>query len=208
VSNIRYSRWETVLNRKKIASGVSAALNAPLIAMITFISIILYLGAPNGLTLIGITSIFACILPLIMVGVLIKLDLIDDYYAAEKETRYIPFLWTDLFYLAGTMALFWLNAPPAVTALMACYFVNGFILILITFKYKISIHASGITGPVTALVYIVGATMIPLFLTVLPVAWARVELKAHTKMQVTTGAVLTTLLTWIQMSIYLHTFLF
>jgi membrane-associated phospholipid phosphatase len=176
--------------------------------MITFITIILYLRAPNGLTLIGITSIFACILPLIMVGALFKLDLIDDYYAAEKETRYIPFLWTDLFYLAGTMVLFWLEAPSAVTALMACYFVNGFILLLITFKYKISIHASGITGPVTALVYIIGITMIPLFLTVLPVAWARVELKAHTKMQVTTGAILTTLLTWIQMSVYLHNFFF
>jgi len=95
-----------ILNRKKIASGVSAALNAPLIAMITFIAIILYLGAPNGLILIGVTSIFACILPLIMVGALLKLDLIDDYYAAEKDTRYIPFLWTDLFYLAGTMTLF------------------------------------------------------------------------------------------------------
>jgi len=191
-----------------IASGVSAALNAPLIAMIAFIIIILYLGAPNGLALIGITSVFACFLPLIMVGILLKLDLINDYYAADKETRYIPFLWTDLFYLAGTIALFLVEAPPAVTALMACYFVNGFILLLITVKYKISIHASGITGPVTALVYIIGVTMIPLFLTVLPVAWARVELKAHTKMQVTSGAILTTLLTWVQMSVYLHYFFF
>jgi membrane-associated phospholipid phosphatase len=46
--------------------------------------------------------------------------------------------------------------------------------------------------------------MLPLFLVVVPVAWARVELKAHTKMQVAVGAVLSCLLTWLQMSFYLH----
>jgi len=39
---------------------------------------------------------------------------------------------------------------------------------------------------------------------VIPVGWARVELKAHTKMQVTAGAILSGLLTWVQMSFYLH----
>jgi hypothetical protein len=171
--------------------------------MICFILLILYQGAPNGLTLIGISTLFGCLLPLAMVGVLLKLDLINDFYAHDKNTRYIPFLWTDLFYLMGTIALFMVEAPPAVTALMACYFVNGLVLLAITFKWKISIHTSGITGPVTALVYVIGATMLPLFLALLPVAWARVELKAHTKMQVTVGAVLTSVLTWWQMGFYL-----
>jgi membrane-associated phospholipid phosphatase len=75
---------------------------------------------------------------------------------------------------------------------------------VITLKWKISIHASGITGPFTALVYLLGAVMLPLLLVVIPVAWARVELKAHTIMQVTVGAVLSCALTWVQMSFYLH----
>jgi membrane-associated phospholipid phosphatase len=75
---------------------------------------------------------------------------------------------------------------------------------LITFKWKISIHASGITSPFTALVYLLGGVMLPLLLVVIPVGWARVELKAHTKMQVTAGAILSGLLTWVQMSFYLH----
>jgi len=158
------------LNRKRIASAVSAALNTPLITMITFLLLILYLGAPNGLTLIGITGLFGCFLPLAMVGVLLKLDIIEDFYAQDRDTRYIPFLWTDLFYLMGTIALIMVEAPPAITALMACYFVNGLVLLIITCKWKISIHTSGITGPVTALVYVIGSAMLPLFLALIPVA--------------------------------------
>jgi membrane-associated phospholipid phosphatase len=139
-----------------------------------------------------------------MVLGLLKLDIIKDFYAYDKETRFIPFLWTALFYLLGVISLILVSSPSVVTALMACYFVNGIVLMLITFKWKISIHASGITSPFTALVYLLGGVMLPLLLVVIPVGWARVELKAHTKMQVTAGAILSGLLTWIQMSFYLH----
>jgi membrane-associated phospholipid phosphatase len=192
------------LDRLKLASRLSAALNAPLITLVTFIPLIVLYGRDQAALLIAITSIFGCVLPLIMVLGLLKLDIIKDFYAYDKETRFIPFLWTTLFYLLGVISLILVSSPPAVTALMTCYFVNGIILMLITFKWKISIHASGIISPFTALVYLLGGVMLPLLLVVIPVAWARVELKAHTKMQVTVGAILSCLLTWVQMSFYLH----
>jgi membrane-associated phospholipid phosphatase len=192
------------LDRLKLASRLSAALNAPLITLVTFIPLIVLYGRDQAALLIAITSIFGCVLPLIMVLGLLKLDIIKDFYAYDKETRSIPFLWTTFFYLLGVISLILVSSPPAVTALMTCYFVNGIILMLITFKWKISIHASGIMSPFTALVYLLGGVMLPLLLVVIPVAWARVELKAHTKMQVTVGAILSCLLTWVQMSFYLH----
>jgi membrane-associated phospholipid phosphatase len=63
-------------------------------------------------------------------------------------------------------------------------------------------------SPFTALVYLLGGVMLPLLLVVIPVAWARVELKAHTRLQVTAGAILSGLLTWVQMSLYLHRIFF
>lgn len=193
------------MDKRRLASGLSAALNAPLVTLVTFIPLILLYGLDNALTLFAITSVFGCVLPLIMVYGLLKLDLIKDFYAQDRDTRFIPFLWTTLFYLVGAITLINVGAPSAVTALMATYFVNGIVLMLITMKWKISIHASGITGPFTALVYQLGATMLPLLLIVIPVAWARVELKAHTVRQVTAGAILSGVLTWFQMSYYLHT---
>ncbi len=192
------------MDKFKLASRLSAALNAPLITLITFIPLILLNGLSDATLLIAITSLFGCILPLAMVYSLLKLEIIKDFYAHDRVTRFIPFLWTTFFYLLGTLSLILVSAPPAVTALMACYFVNGIVLMLITLKWKISIHASGITGPFTALVYLLGAVMLPLLLVVIPVAWARVELKAHTIMQVAVGAVLSCALTWVQMSFYLH----
>lgn len=192
------------MDRLKLASRLSAALNAPLITLVTFIPLILLYGLDKASILIAITSLFGCVLPLVMVFGLLKLKIIKDFYAYDKKTRFIPFLWTALFYLLGVISLILVSSPPAVTALMACYFVNGIILMLITFKWKISIHASGITSPFTALVYLLGGVMLPLLLVVIPVGWARVELKAHTKMQVTAGAILSGLLTWVQMSFYLH----
>jgi len=195
------------LDKIKLASRLSAALNAPLITVITFIPLIYVYGARDAPLLIGVTSFFGCILPLAMVYALLKLDLIKDFYAQDRATRFIPFLWTTFFYLLGGLTLILIGAPPAVTALMSCYFVNGLVLMVITLKWKISIHASGVTGPFTALVYLLGGVMLPLLLVVIPVAWARVELKAHTVMQVAVGAALSCIITWWQMGFYLHTML-
>jgi hypothetical protein len=192
------------LDKSKLASRLSAALNAPLITLVTFVVLILLHGTEGAPLLIGITSMFGCFLPLAMVYGLLKLDFIQDFYAHERDTRYIPFLWTTLFYLLGVLALIFVNAPAAVTALMACYFVNGLVLMVITLKWKISIHASGVMGPFAALLYLLGVVAAPLLLMIIPVAWARVELKAHTVMQVVAGAVLSGVLTWVQMSFYMH----
>jgi hypothetical protein len=87
---------------------------------------------------------------------------------------------------------------------MACYFVNAIVMLIITFYWKISIHAVGVTGPITALVFQLGAKMLPFFLLMLPVAWARIELKAHDKKQVAAGAILSSFLTWFQMIFYVN----
>jgi len=77
-------------------------------------------------------------------------------------------------------------------------------MMLINLKWKISIHASGITGPATFLFYSFGMIAIPFFLLVLPVGWARLRLNAHTPAQVLAGATLTVAITWIQLKTYLH----
>jgi hypothetical protein len=41
-------------------------------------------------------------------------------------------------------------------------------------------------------------------LLLLPVAWARLELKAHNKKQIAAGAVLSSILTWVQMAFYVN----
>ncbi len=46
--------------------------------------------------------------------------------------------------------------------------------------------------------------MMPFLLLIIPLAWARIELKAHDKKQVAAGAILSSLLTWFQMIFYVN----
>ena len=195
------------MDRKKLATVISAALNAPLIAILTFIPLILSQQPPNASILILITTTFGAILPLSSTYYLVRRGIIPDIYASVRETRTEPFLWAMASYLLGVTVLLYFNAPLAVTALMACYFGNAVIMLTITLRWKISIHTVGVSGPITALVFQLGAKMIPLFFILFPVAWARVELKAHNKRQVAAGAILSGLLTWVQMVFYVN-FLF
>jgi membrane-associated phospholipid phosphatase len=192
------------MDKKTVASGVSILLNAPLITLATFIPLILKFGGSFKGELFVITAFFGCVLPLIMVALMLKKGIISDFYATDRNERFIPFILTISSYIAGTISLLAINAPPAITALMACYIVNGIVILGITLKWKISIHASGVTSPVTALVYLLGTRMLPLFLFFIPVAWARLELKAHTKFQVTAGALISSILTWLQMAFYVN----
>jgi hypothetical protein len=195
------------LDKRRLASFISAALNAPLIALLSFIPLILSQKALNPLQLIAITTFFGSVLPLSSTYYLVRKGIIPDIYASDRATRTEPFLWAMASYLMGVTALMYLNAPFVVTALMACYFVNTIVMLIITMYWKISIHAVGVTGPVTALVFQLGARMLPFFLLMLPVAWARIELKAHNRLQVAAGAILSTFLTWMQMIFYVD-FLF
>jgi hypothetical protein len=192
------------LDKKNLAKFISAAMNAPLIALLTFIPLILSQGVPSSLGLIAITTLFGAILPLSSTYYLVRKGIIPDIYASDRESRTEPFLWAMASYLMGVTALLYVNAPFVVTALMACYFVNAIVMLIITFYWKISIHAVGVTGPITALVFQLGTKMLPFFLLMLPVAWARLELKAHDKKQVAAGAILSSFLTWFQMIFYVN----
>jgi len=105
--------------------------------------------------------------------------------------------------MAGGLTLWLLKAPPMITALILCYAGNTLVMMTITIRWKISVHASGITGPATVLIEGLGAWGGLFFLLLFPVAWARIRLKAHTPMQILAGALVTIVATWIQLKIYL-----
>lgn len=188
--------------KQRVAQFVSAALNAPFIALVTFIPLILSHKSSSAPLLIIVTTFFGSALPLASIFYMAKKGIIPDIYASDRRTRVKPFLGAMASYLLGVTTLLFLDAPRGVTALMATYLVNAAILLIVTLAWKISIHASGVTGPVTALVFELGAKMLPFFLLALPVAWARLELRAHNLKQVVAGTLLTTGLTWLQMSLY------
>lgn len=76
-------------------------------------------------------------------------------------------------------------------------------MMVITQFWKISIHASGISGPATFLTHQLGVGMIPFALLILPISWARIKLKAHDIYQVMAGILVAIVLTYVQLELYL-----
>jgi membrane-associated phospholipid phosphatase len=190
-------------DRKTIAQVISAVFNAPFVSLYAFVALILYLSTPAAPTLLLIAVIFGTALPTGVILYMRKRGIIRDVYASERGTRFKPFLAALVSYLIGMLLLLALSAPKSVIALMACYVVNTAVMTLITLKWKISIHASGVAGPATFFVFMLGPVMLPLLLVILPVGWARITLGAHTRNQVLAGFFLTIVLTWLQLAIYI-----
>jgi membrane-associated phospholipid phosphatase len=188
---------------EKPASVISLVFNPAVVAAFAFL-ILLYPVQPNqtSLMLLGICVTFGTVVPLVMIYQFSKRGLISDFYISEKDERAKPFAGAAASYIVGSAALLLLRAPSMVTALMFCYAGNTAMMMLITLRWKISVHASGIAGPATALVYGIGTWAGVFFVLLIPVGWARLRLKAHTPWQILTGALVTIAATWIQLTIF------
>jgi membrane-associated phospholipid phosphatase len=189
--------------QEKMAETISAFLNAPLVALYVFLFLFFSLRPPPSPAFLVISSFFGSILPIAVILYLTRKGVIPDVYASNRETRTKPFVGALGSCLCGVIVLVFFQAPQIMVSLMACYFVNSFVMMIITQTWKISVHASGITGPATFLVHQLGIGMLPFFALILPVGWARIKLEAHNLSQVVAGALLTVGLTLIQLELYL-----
>jgi len=186
----------------KAASLLSHVFNPGIVAAFAFL-ILLY---PHNITspaLVGTCLTFGTVVPILIIILLTRRGVISDFFVSEKTERTKPFAGAISSYVVGSLLLLLLSAPPIVTGLMLCYAGNSLALLLINRRWKISVHASGIAGPTTALIVSLGAWACVFFALLIPVGWARMALKAHTPTQILAGALLTILLTWIQLRIYL-----
>ncbi len=186
----------------KFESMISFVFNPAVMTAFAFTILMYPLESVQTILMLAIAITFGTLVPLGMMYHLSKRGLISDFYVSEKKERAKPFAGAIASYIVGSVALLLVRAPPIVTALMLCTVGNTAIMMLITFRWKISIHASGIAGPVTALVYGTGAWAAVFFLLLIPVGWARMRLRAHTPWQILAGALVTIISTWIQLIIY------
>lgn len=192
------------LDSRGAAELISSLFNAPVIAAPIFLALLISENPKDFFLYLAISLTFGTIAPLAALYSLSKEGVIPDLYASDRKTRVIPFLVVLVLYSLGAVGLAVARAPAIITALMLCYLGNSVIMMLITLKWKISIHMAGVTGPATALIYWLGVIAVPFLLIAIPVGWARVRLRAHNVAQVTAGAVLTVITTWLQVSIYLR----
>ena len=206
---------ETDEKKLKIADTISIFTNPPIITIPLFLIICIILacdGVPftSGFSFDWtqfiitelISLIFASILPMAITLYWAK-KLNTDKDISNREDRFVPLIVGILSYLVGFAIALTLGVSNFLTVLILCYAVNTFIVLLITYKWKISIHTTGLTGPVAALIMLLGplGAIVGLLYPVL--IWSRFTLKKHTMAQAIAGGVFGLVMTVLEAYLYM-----
>ncbi len=146
--------------------------------------------APTFWKWLFLTTFFTVLAPILLTFWLYATERISDLDISVREERERVFGMFVGLYLAGTLVLYALHAPPMIVATMAGYTAAAGLMQYITRYWKISAHAVGITAPLVVLVALYGEQPLPFLLLIPIVGWARVYLKAHTLLQVCAGVAL------------------
>ena len=179
--------------RPNLLRYLSHLVSAPVIAAPIFVSLAALENARAVYTVVAV--VFASVVPIIGILYFAKLEDVD-YDIPERSARARPFVFAIASYLVGFLLLVLTGAPLLMSGLMLAYSINTSVMFLVTLFWKISVHAAGVTGPLTFLVFRLGLLWSLLYLLVLPVGLLRLRLGQHTFFQLLAGAVLSSALTW------------
>lgn len=194
----------TLTPSQRIAHGISIALIPPTISLIAFSLLTAWYESGTALHTfsVGFVAVFfSGIFPMLYVLYLRRERIVSRYDVPSREQRTNPYLMSVFYSALGFFLLLYMKANTYVTALMWCYSINTFILMLINKRWKISAHMMGFTGPLVMLSTIFGLQVLYAFPLMIALGWARVALKVHTIGQVVAGAIAGSVLTAIQIAL-------
>ena len=198
------------MNKQKVAKAISAVTNPPIICIPLFLIICTVLSFENGTfnmskfaVLELISLIFTSALPLAIILLWAK-RIGTDRDISNRSDRYMPLIIGIISYLIGFMICIIFNLDHFLTALLLSYATNTGVVLLFTIKWKISVHTTALSGPVAALILLLGP-LGAIFGVIYPVLiWSRVLLKKHTLAQAISGGVQGFFLTVLEMYLFIY----
>jgi hypothetical protein len=138
-----------------------------------------------------ITSI---LLPLFSVLLLYQSGRVQSWAMEKKEERLLPFLTTAFFQFAAYMILLYLPIPRIFSAIMLGACAVSLTVLLISLRWKISVHLAGIggvTGLFSAMTIVMFVNlMLPVLFSLVvagALGTARLSISNHTPLQIYAG---------------------
>ncbi len=198
------------MDKLKIADIISTITNPPIICIPLFLIICIVLA--NGdiykfIALELISLVFASVLPMAIILYWAK-KLGTDKDISNRSDRYTPLIVGIISYFIGFLVSLFTGIDNFLTALLLCYSINTGVVLLITVKWKISVHTTGLSGPVGALILLLGPVGAAFGIIYPVLIWSRVLLKKHTMAQAIAGGVQGFFLTVLEMYAYIILFNF
>ena len=180
-----------------VARTVSMVLS-PVVISVPFVFLVAYAtNEPDALLSAVLTLFFLSVGPLLYILIGMRLGKFADIDVSARSQRTGPFLFSSISSLLGFLALATLHGPKNLESVLLIAAISSMLLLLITFWWKISMHASALAGSVTMLSMLYGSYMLLAFLLLILVSWSRVVLRRHTIAQVIFGSFTGIALTWL-----------
>ncbi|MEM1986004.1 MAG: hypothetical protein QXG36_00650 [Nitrososphaeria archaeon] len=174
-----------------LASWLSTLLSSPIVSTIFCILAPYYLGYQvnfDYVILVLVSIFFYALLPFSSTFVrIIKRN--DDIYISELKERPKHFIAGIVGYIASAIIFFNLNLRYYTIFSLASLII-AFITLIVTLRWKISIHVIGFCTPLTLLSIISNGLFSPLLILTPLLMWARVKVRAHNWLQTFAGACL------------------
>ncbi len=180
-----------------LARFVSTILSPVAVSLPFVILVALYRAHNAGHALLAalVTLFFLSIGPTIYILIGVWRGKFTDFDVSLRSQRAGPFLFSILSALLGLGVLMSFRDVKNLETVLLLTVISGLMMMLITFWWKISIHASTLAGAMTVLTALYGDLALSGFLLVAAVCWSRIVLRRHTLGQVIAGTLLSITLT-------------
>ena len=176
---------------ERVAYAVSA-LCSPYVVLPLLATAATWRVAPTPATFLLWTSValfFLVFLPVIFVAYKVRSGQLTDIHVMVREQRAVVFLVFLGSSTVGLLLFWWLGAPIMLLILAGLVLLNGLIAMLVTFLWKISLHAWVLAGAITSFALLSQDQWIWWLLLLLPlVMWARIVRNRHSVLQSLGGA--------------------
>lgn len=192
----------------KVARIISTLFVPPSLTIIMFVLFAFNLESElsKKIFTILVALIFGFTLQIILFVTFRKKGKLVNLDATIKEERTIPFLISVVFYLIGIIILISAKINILSIAFWFCYISNTLIVVLINKYWKISVHSTGASGALAALIFVTGPIGLLFSVLVLLIGWSRIKLKCHNFLQVAAGIIFGFFSTYLQIFLILKWF--
>ena len=189
---------------ERASRAVSVVTHAPFLSALMFVLL--------GITADDPTTVVATIAVSILTATLIPVLVVHHYSVrygntdgdvVRREDRARPLIGGVLSYLLGVVLLYAIGAPRICTVMMLSYALSTAVVMLISTRWKISIHVTGVMGPAMALSMVYWPWGLVMFVLLPPVMWSRYVRGKHTPLQLVGGAVYGFVATGLVLSVFL-----
>jgi len=183
----------------KFAITISYISDGSLISVPIFL-IVCLMAVDNKIEAISwafLCFLFGTVVPYLYIWFLYKKKKINDMHIPEKGDRIKPLVVACTSYIIIFIILYVLEGPLFLKSIFAVIIVSTIILTIITYFWKICLHASGITFMVITFNILFGKWMLLMIPLIPLIGWARVRIKKHTVNQVILGTGVTAIITFL-----------